>query len=232
MFLRNVSLSSDERETQKLTAPEQQQITGVDGQPLIIRIDKDNTVKIGDRVIPPAKIHDGKVIPPAKIQDEEAKLSSTSDGPPVPSWGQVSPHSLIGKSIGIRMPGEYEYIRFQIEHYDVETETHYLVSAFSKKDVQDPCNWVDIRHVNIRLFHLFFKFYTCLFFSKVETPDLKLSRFRQRILNGRRNIPSYQNGKDFLNQAKLSCMKPVQLGRRSNFMRYLANSSNNFSCDA
>ncbi|XP_010427691.1 PREDICTED: uncharacterized protein LOC104712481 isoform X2 [Camelina sativa] len=147
MFLRNVSLSSDERETQKLTAPEQQQITGVDGQPLIIRIDKDNTVKIGDRVIPPAKIHDGKVIPPAKIQDEEAKLSSTSDGPPVPSWGQVSPHSLIGKSIGIRMPGEYEYIRFQIEHYDVETETHYLVSAFSKKDVQDPCNWVDIRHI-------------------------------------------------------------------------------------
>ncbi|CAE6076610.1 unnamed protein product [Arabidopsis arenosa] len=147
--LRNVSLASDEMEMQKLTAAEEQKITGVDGQPLRIRIkpNKDDMAKIRDRVLAPAKIKDGKVVAPEKIQDEEAKPSSTSEDSPVLSWGQVSPWSLVGRHVNIQMPDEDEYIEFLITKYDAKTETHHLVSAFSNKDYEDPCNWIDLRHV-------------------------------------------------------------------------------------
>ncbi|CAL9245967.1 unnamed protein product, partial [Arabidopsis halleri] len=145
--LRNVA--SDEMEMQKLTAAEEQKITGVDGQPLRIRIkpNKDDMAKIRDRVLAPAKIKDGKVIAPEKIQDKEAKASSTSDDSPVLSWGQVSPGSLVGRLVNIQMPDEDEDIEFLITEYDAKTETHHLVSAFSNKDYEDPCNWIDLRHV-------------------------------------------------------------------------------------
>ncbi|CAA0387120.1 unnamed protein product [Arabidopsis thaliana] len=147
--LRNVSLASDEKEMQKLTVAEEPEFTGVDGQPLIIRIklNKDDKAKIQDRVLAPAKIKDGKVLAPAKIQDEEAKPSSTSDDSPDSSWGQVSPGSLVGRRVHIQMPDEDEYIEFLITKYDANTETHHLLSAFSNKDYEDPCNWVDLRHV-------------------------------------------------------------------------------------
>lgn len=54
LFFRNVSLASDEMEMQKLTAAEERKITGVDGQPLRIRIkpNKDDMAKIvGFRII-------------------------------------------------------------------------------------------------------------------------------------------------------------------------------------
>ncbi|EOA25441.1 hypothetical protein CARUB_v10018777mg [Capsella rubella] len=158
--LRNVSLASDEKEMQKLTATSELSITGVEGQPLKFRVkpNRDDWPKIGDRVLAPAKIQDGKVIPPAEIQGKEvippaeiqgkeAKPSSTSDDSPAPSWGQVSPWSLVGKWVGIKMPYEDEHIRFLIKEYDEKTETHQLVSDFSKQDFEDPCNWIDIRHI-------------------------------------------------------------------------------------
>ncbi|KAL1193433.1 Protein EMSY-LIKE 1 [Cardamine amara subsp. amara] len=145
---RKVSLPSDEV----------RKITAVDGNPLKIRIPKKEDVnKTGDKVIPakiqdvkvivPEKLQNGKVKAPAKTQEEKAKPTSTSDDSPVSSWGQVSPGSLVGRWVYIRMPGEEDHLAFLIKQYNAQTETHRLVSTLSHKNFDDPCDWIDLRHI-------------------------------------------------------------------------------------
>ncbi|VVB06097.1 unnamed protein product [Arabis nemorensis] len=86
-------------------------------------------------------------VAPARIQYEKTEPSSTSEDSLVPSWGQVSPQTLVGRWLNIRMPGEDDYIAFQIKDYNAETEMHHLVTALSQKTVIDPCDWIDIRFI-------------------------------------------------------------------------------------
>ncbi|VVB06082.1 unnamed protein product [Arabis nemorensis] len=73
----------------------------------------------------------------AKSYEQELEELKKKDSV-VPSWGQVSPQSLVGRCLKIRMPGEDHYTAFQIKDYDAETEMHHLVT---------PCDWIDIRHI-------------------------------------------------------------------------------------
>ncbi|CAA7060643.1 unnamed protein product [Microthlaspi erraticum] len=99
---------------------------------------------------------------PAKMP----KPSSPSKASTIPGWGKVSPASLVDKWVNLRMPGEDKYVALLIKAYDAETEMHHLVESLSQKNFSDPCDWIDLRHVRLKLLPLSFKFF---YFSSLFT---------------------------------------------------------------
>ncbi|CAH2063743.1 unnamed protein product [Thlaspi arvense] len=125
-------------EEEKMTAADEEKITAVDGNPLKprLKLNDDDVVKFQE------KLH----VPPAKMQEEKAEPISTFEYSAIPSWGQVSPASLVDKWINIRIPGEDDYTAYLIAKYDAEREMHYLITAIAEDDLVDPCKWIDIRN--------------------------------------------------------------------------------------
>ncbi|CAN8267972.1 unnamed protein product [Cochlearia groenlandica] len=72
---------------------------------------------------------------------QDIATSSTHD------FTSSTPESLIGKWIGIKMPGEVDYVGFFINSYDPNTEMHHLVTVQNQMKPEDPCDWVDLREI-------------------------------------------------------------------------------------
>ncbi|CAH8362134.1 unnamed protein product [Eruca vesicaria subsp. sativa] len=143
--LRGTSIGSSEKE--KVTDAEDAKSTSVEGEapkPRLI-VNKQHVLKLQESFnVAPAKIQQETAEPsatttPAKIQKEKADAN-------FPSWGHVSPESLVNNIITISIDGEEDCVTFKIKAYDPVTEMHQLVPLSRNKEVNDPLDWIDIRY--------------------------------------------------------------------------------------
>ncbi|XP_019059324.1 PREDICTED: protein EMSY-LIKE 2-like isoform X2 [Tarenaya hassleriana] len=60
-------------------------------------------------------------------------------------WSRISPESLIGRVVYVRMPEDDDYIQFTVSDYDADKEQHLLQS--NSNTMEDPSSWFDLRQI-------------------------------------------------------------------------------------